>query len=334
MKEKIHNNDLLIKGYVDEKIDPKIHLSDEIIKLKKDKNAVILAHYYQDGSIQDIADFVGDSLYLSQQAAKTKADMIVFCGVHFMAETAKILCPDKKVILPDLNAGCSLANSCNPELFKQFISKYPDHIVISYINTTAEIKALSDIICTSSNAVQIVNSIAENKKIIFAPDRNLGNYIEGVTGRKMVIWNGACHVHEEFSLERILEIKKEHPDAKIIAHPECSKPVLIVADYIGSTSALLNYTKKDSSDTYIVATESGILHQMRKANPLKNYIGAPPKDSTCGCNDCMYMKLNTMNKLYNCLKFELPEISVDEKLIEKAKASIDRMLEISEKLGL
>jgi quinolinate synthase len=319
---------------VDEKIDPKLHLSDEIIKLKKEKNAVILAHYYQDGKIQDIADFVGDSLYLSQQAAKTKADMIVFCGVHFMAETAKILCPDKKVILPDLNAGCSLANSCNPELFKQFISKYPDHIVISYINTTAEIKALSDIICTSSNAVQIVKSIPEHKKIIFAPDRNLGNYIEGITGREMVIWNGACHVHEEFSLERILELKNEHPKAKIIAHPECSKPVLIVADFIGSTSALLNYTKKDSSDTYIVATESGILHQMRKVNPLKQYIGAPPKDSTCGCNDCMYMKLNTMNKLYNCLKFELPEISVDVSLLEKARASIDRMLDISEKLGL
>ncbi len=334
MKEKIYNNDLLIKGYVDEKIDPGLHLSDEIFKLKKEKNALILAHYYQDGKIQDIADFVGDSLYLSQQAAKTKADMIVFCGVHFMAETAKILCPEKKVVLPDLNAGCSLANSCNPELFKQFISKYPDHIVISYINTTAEIKALSDIICTSSNAVQIVNSIPKNKEIIFAPDKNLGNYIEGVTGRKMVIWNGACHVHEEFSLERILELKKEHPDAKIIAHPECSKPVLIVADYIGSTSALLNYTMKDSSDIYIVATESGILHQMRKANPLKKYIGAPPKDSTCGCNDCMYMKLNTMNKLYNCLKFELPEISVQENLLEKAKASIDRMLEISEKLGL
>lgn len=334
MKEKIYNNDLLIKGYVDEKIDLGLHLSDEIFKLKKEKNAVILAHYYQDGKIQDIADFVGDSLYLSQQAAKTKAEMIVFCGVHFMAETAKILCPDKKVVLPDLNAGCSLANSCNPELFKQFISKYPDHTVISYINTTAEIKALSDIICTSSNAVQIVNSIPKNKEIIFAPDRNLGNYIEGVTGRKMVIWNGACHVHEEFSLERILEIKKEHPNAKIIAHPECSKPVLIVADYIGSTSALLNFTIKDASDTYIVATESGILHQMRKANPLKEFIGAPPKDSTCGCNDCMYMKLNTMNKLYNCLKFELPEIKVQENLLEKAKASINRMLEISEKLGL
>lgn len=334
MKEKIYNNDLLIKGYGDEKIDSGLHLSDEIFKLKKEKNAVILAHYYQDGKIQDIADFVGDSLYLSQQAAKTKAEMIVFCGVHFMAETAKILCPDKKVVLPDLNAGCSLANSCNPELFKQFISKYPDHTVISYINTTAEIKALSDIICTSSNAVQIVNSIPKNKEIIFAPDRNLGNYIEGVTGRKMVIWNGACHVHEEFSLERILEIKKEHPNAKIIAHPECSKPVLIVADYIGSTSALLNFTIKDASDTYIVATESGILHQMRKANPLKEFIGAPPKDSTCGCNDCMYMKLNTMNKLYNCLKFELPEIKVQENLLEKAKASINRMLEISEKLGL
>ncbi len=334
MNKKIYNNDLLIKGYVDEQIDPRIHIADEINKLKKDKNAVILAHYYQEAKIQDIADFVGDSLYLSQQAAKTNADMIVFCGVHFMAETAKILCPDKKVVLPDLNAGCSLANSCRPEDFKSFLEKYPNHTVVSYINTTAEIKALSDIICTSSNALQIVNSIPENEEIVFAPDRNLGNYIEGLTGRKMVIWNGACHVHEEFSLERILEVKKQYPEAKFIAHPECTKPILIVADFIGSTSALLNYTRRDSTNTYIVATESGILHQMKKSNPLKNFIGAPPKDSTCGCSDCIYMKLNTMNKLYNCLKFELPEISVEKNLLIKAKSSIQKMLEVSEKLGL
>jgi quinolinate synthase len=334
MNKKIYNNDLLIKGYVDEQIDPRIHIEDEINKLKKEKNAVILAHYYQDARIQDIADFVGDSLYLSQQAAKTDADMIVFCGVHFMAETAKILCPEKKVVLPDLNAGCSLANSCRAEDFKQFLDKYPNHTVVSYINTTAEIKALSDIICTSSNAVQIVNSIPENEEIVFAPDKNLGNYIEGITGRKMIIWNGACHVHEDFSLERILEVKKQYPDAKIIAHPECTKPILIVADFIGSTSALLNFTKRDSANTYIVATESGILHQMRKSNHLKNYIGAPPKDSTCGCSDCIYMKLNTMNKLYNCLKFELPEIILEKDLLIRAKSSIQKMLEISEKLGL
>jgi quinolinate synthase len=251
-----------------------------------------------------------------------------------MAETAKILSPTKKVILPDLNAGCSLADSCKSEDFREFLNKYPNHKVISYINTTAEIKALSDIICTSSNAVQIIESIPENEKIVFAPDRNLGNYIESITGRKMVIWNGACHVHEEFSVERILDLKKVYPSAKIIAHPECYKPVLILADYIGSTSALLNYTLKKDADTFIVATESGIIHQMQKANDKKLFIPAPPKDSTCGCIDCMYMKLNTLKKLYNCLKFELPEIKVEDDLRIKAESSIIRMLEISEKLGL
>ena len=334
MIKSINNNSLLIKGFVDVDVSPKIDVKSEINRLKKEKKAVILAHYYQEPKVQDIADFVGDSLYLSQQAAKTDAEMIVFCGVHFMAETAKILSPDKKVILPDLNAGCSLADSCKAEDFSAFLKNYPKHKVVSYINTTAEIKALSDIICTSSNAVQIVQSIPENEKIVFAPDRNLGNYIEGITGRKMVIWDGACHVHEEFSLERILELKREYPKAKIIAHPECVKPVLIVADFIGSTSALLKYAVKDDAETYIVATESGIIHQMRKANPSKNYIAAPPKDSTCGCSDCMYMKLNTMNKLYNCLKFELPEIHVEEELRKKAERSIIRMLDISAKLGL
>jgi quinolinate synthase len=334
MIKNIYNNDLLKKGYLDVEIDPKLDLISEINKLRKEKKAVILAHYYQDGKIQDIADFVGDSLYLSQQAAKTTAEIIVFCGVHFMAETAKILSPQKKVLLPDLNAGCSLADSCNEEDFKEFLKRYKDHIVISYINTTAEIKALSDIICTSSNAVQIIESVPENKKIVFAPDRNLGNYIESITGRKMVIWNGACHVHEQFSLERIVALKKVYPTAKVIAHPECNKPVLIIADYIGSTSALLKYTLKDAANIFIVATESGIIHQMRKANPQNIFIAAPPNDSTCGCSDCIYMKLNTLKKLYNCLRFELPEIKVEEDLRYKAESSIRKMLEISDKLGL
>lgn len=334
MKKKIYNNDLLIKGYVDEEIDPKIDIKHEINLLRKKKNAVVLAHYYQEAEIQDMADFIGDSLYLSQQAAKTKADIIVFCGVHFMAETAKILAPDKKVLLPDLNAGCSLADSCKAEDFSVFLKKYPNHKVVSYINTTAEIKALTDIICTSSNAVQIIESIPSNEKIVFAPDKNLGNYIQSLTGREMVIWDGACHVHEQFSLERILELKAQYPEAKIIAHPECNKPILIVADFIGSTSALLKFTQKDNADTFIVATESGIIHQMKKANPQKKYIPAPPSDYSCNCSDCMYMKLNTVKKLYNALLFEMPEIVVEEELLLKARSSITRMLEISEKLGL
>jgi quinolinate synthase len=334
MNKKIYNNEMLIKGYLDFEIDKKLNLPDEINILRETKKAVILAHYYQDGEIQDIADFVGDSLYLSQKAAKTKAEIIVFCGVHFMAETAKILSPSKKVLLPDLNAGCSLAESCSTKDFSNFLKQYPNHIVVSYVNTSAEIKALSDIICTSSNAVQIIESISLNEKIVFAPDKNLGNYIEGITGRKMVIWNGACHVHEAFSLERIIDLKKDYPASKIIAHPECNKQVLIIADYIGSTSALLRYTKDDESNIFIVATESGIIHQMRKINPMKTFIAAPPKDMTCGCNDCSYMKLNTLKKVYNCLKYELPEITVEEGLRKKAELSIRRMLEISEKLGL
>ncbi len=251
-----------------------------------------------------------------------------------MAETAKILSPEKKVLIPDLNAGCSLADSCPPDEFKTFVEKYPGYTVISYVNTTAEIKALTDIICTSSNAMQIVESLPEDEKIIFAPDRNLGNYIKSMTGRDMVIWQGACHVHEEFSLERILEIKEKEPDAKIIAHPECEKPILIIADHIGSTSSLLNYTKKDDAMKYIVATESGIIHQMKKSNPDKTFIPAPPKDSTCACNDCNFMKLITIKKLYNCLKYELPEVKVDEEIRKKAVHSIKRMLEISERLGI
>ncbi len=322
------------KGFIDEEIDKDIDVIKEIDRLRREKNAIILAHYYQEGEIQDIADFVGDSLALSQQAEKTNADIILFAGVHFMAETAKILSPEKKVLIPDLNAGCSLADSCPTDEFKSFIEKYPGYTVISYVNTTAEIKALTDIICTSSNAMQIVNSLPEEEKIIFAPDRNLGNYIKSVTGRDMVIWQGACHVHEEFSLERILEIKENEPDAKIIAHPECEKPILIVADHIGSTSSLLNYTKKDDAKKYIVATESGIIHQMKKSSPEKTFIPAPPKDSTCACNDCNFMKLITIKKLYNCLKYELPEIKVNEDIRKKAVHSIKRMLEISKRLGI
>ena len=322
------------KGFVDLNVDPETDIPSEINRMRKEKNAVILAHYYQEPDIQDIADFVGDSLALSQQAEKTDADIIVFAGVHFMAETAKILSPEKKVLLPDLNAGCSLADSCPPKEFKKFIEKHPDHTVISYVNTTAEIKALTDIVCTSSNAMQIVDSLPEDEKIIFAPDRNLGNYIKSVTGRDMVIWQGACHVHEEFSLERILEIKKNEPDAKIIAHPECEKPILLVAEHIGSTQSLLNYTQTDDGEKFIVATESGIIHQMQKASPTKTFIPAPPKDSTCACNDCNFMKLITIKKLYNCLKYELPEVNVEREIREKAVHSIKRMLEISKKLDI
>jgi quinolinate synthase len=334
MNSLLYNNRLLKKGFLEMPIDPGLNLIDEIDRMKKEKNTVILAHYYQEGKIQDLADYVGDSLYLSQQAARTDADIILFCGVHFMAETAKILSPSKKVLLPDLKAGCSLADSCPKDDFEIFLKKYPDHTVISYVNTTAEIKALSDIICTSSNAVQIVQSLPESEKIVFAPDKNLGNYIAGITGRPMVIWDGACHVHEAFSLERILELKKLHPEAKIIAHPECNKPVLIVSDFIGSTSALLNFVKKDKGKSYIIATESGILHQMRIACPDKMFLAAPPKDVTCGCSDCSFMKLNTVSKVYNTLKYEAPEVFVKEALRMKAEKSIRRMLEISEKLGL
>jgi len=327
-------SDLHKYGYLNIKINGKIDIKAEINRIKKEKNAVILAHYYQTGDIQDIADFVGDSLDLSRKAANTNADIIVFSGVHFMAETAKILSPAKKVIIPDLNAGCSLADSCPHEEFEKFIKKYSDHTVISYVNTTAEIKALTDIVCTSTNALEIINSLPEDEKIIFAPDKNLGNYIKSLSGRDMIIWDGACHVHEEFSLEKILELKNKYPEARIIAHPECKKPVLIVADHIGSTSSLLKYTIADKSKKYIVATESGIIHQMKKASPDKTFIPAPPKDSTCGCNDCNYMKLNTLEKIYTCMKYELPEIIIDESIRKRAEKPILRMLEISEKLGL
>ncbi len=327
-------NDIKEKGFLDIHIDRSLNLVEEINKLRKEKNAVILAHFYQEADIQDIADYIGDSLGLAQQAAKTNADIILFAGVHFMAETAKILSPGKKVILPDLNAGCSLAESCQPKDFKKFIKKHPEHIVISYVNTSVGIKALTDIVCTSTNAVQIVESLPENQKIIFAPDKNLGNYINSITGKNMLLWDGVCTVHEKFSLEKILLLKKENTKAKIIAHPECEKPLLTISDFIGSTSALLNYTQKDKSDTFIVATESGILHQMKKESPGKNFIPAPPNDSTCACNDCEYMKLNTMKKLYICLKYELPEVTVDESIRKKALLPINKMLEISRKFNL
>jgi quinolinate synthase len=282
----------------------KSEIVKEIADLKREKNAIILAHYYQTGDIQDIADFIGDSLGLSQKAAANDADIILFAGVRFMAETAKILAPEKKVLLPDMMAGCSLADSCKPDEFKKFIDENPGRTVISYVNTTAEIKALSDIICTSSNAVQIVESLPVDEKIIFAPDRNLGNYVQNKTGRDMVIWNGTCYVHEEFSLEAIINLKEIYPDAKVIVHPECEMPIRLVADFIGSTSSLLSFTKKDSSETYIVATEPGIIHQMQKANPEKKYIPVPPIDSTCGCSECSFMKLITLEKILNCLKNE------------------------------
>jgi quinolinate synthase len=310
------------------------NLIEGINRLRKEKNAVILAHYYQEAEIQDIADFIGDSLALSQQAAKTEADIIVFAGVHFMAETAKILSPKKKVLLPDLGAGCSLADSCPAPEFEVFCRNHPDHTVISYVNTTAAIKALSDIICTSSNAVEIVNSLPVNEKIIFGPDKNLGNYVNSISGRNMLVWNGACHVHEEFSLERILDLKNQHPEAKIIAHPECKKPILLVSEHIGSTASLLKFVQTDSANTYIVATETGILHQMRKTCPHKTFIPAPPSDSTCACNDCKYMKIITLQKIYDSLVSELPEITVPEPLCTKALKPIARMLDISAKLGL
>jgi quinolinate synthase len=306
----------------------------EIKRLKTEKNAIILAHYYQTGDIQDIADFVGDSLALSQKAASNSADIILFAGVKFMAETAKILAPEKKVLLPDLNAGCSLADSCKASDFKKFLKDNPGRTVVSYVNTTAEIKALSDIICTSSNAVQIVESLPAEEKIIFAPDRNLGNYVLNKTGRDMIIWNGTCHVHEEFSLEAILRLKKENPSAKIIVHPECELPVRMVADFIGSTSSLLQFIRKDPGNCYIVATEAGIIHQMKKKNPEKYYIPAPPRDSTCGCSECSFMKLITIEKILNCLQSEKPEILIDKRILMKAQKPIKRMIEISEKLGL
>jgi len=321
-------------GFISEKIPEGIDLKKEIIKLKKEKNAIILAHFYQEDDIQEIADYVGDSLGLAQQAENNTADIIVFAGVHFMAETAKILCPEKKVLIPDLQAGCSLADSCPPDEFKKFIEANPGHTVISYVNTSAAIKMLTDIVCTSSNAVQIIESLPKDEKIIFAPDRNLGSYISKKLNREMVIWDGACTVHEKFSLEKILALKAENPTAKILAHPECTEPVLLVSDYIGSTSQMLEFSKKDEAQKYIVATESGILFKMRLASPQKEFIPAPPNDSTCACNDCEFMRLITLEKIYNTLKYELPSVELEDEVIEKAKKPIVRMLEISKQFGL
>ena len=304
-------------------------LKEAITRLKKEKKAVILAHYYQQGPIQDIADHIGDSLALARYAATLDdARIVVLCGVHFMGETAKLLCPDKKVLVPDADAGCSLADSCPADDFKKFIEEHPGHTVISYVNTSVEVKALTDILVTSGNALKIVNSLPEDEKIIFGPDRNLGNYINSVTGRKMLLWDGACHVHEKFSVEKIIELKKQHPGAKVLVHPECKRPVVLLADKVGSTAALLEYAKNSDADEFIVATESGILHQMRKDCPEKTFIPAPPDDATtCGCNDCSFMKLNTLEKLYRCLRDETPEITVDPALAEAALRPIERMLE-------
>lgn len=321
------------KGFLDMDIEPGLDLFHEIEILKKEKNAIVLAHYYQEPDIQDIADYIGDSLGLAQQAEKTEADMIVFAGVHFMAETAKILNPSRKVVLPDINAGCSLADSAPAPAFKAFKEAHPDHIVISYINCTAEIKALSDIICTSSNAEKVIESVPASTPIIFAPDKNLGAWLNKKTGRNMLLWNGACMVHEIFSLEKIIRLKARHPKAKMIAHPECEDPVLQQADFIGSTSQLLKYVVKDDAKEFIVATETGILYQMQKDAPTKTLIPAPPNNS-CACNDCPHMKLNTLEKVYLCMKFELPEITMEESLRLASLKPIQRMLEISKAAGL
>jgi quinolinate synthase len=329
----VDNTEIQKKGFYDVEVDPTLDLFEEISKLKKEKNAIILAHYYQDPDIQDIADFVGDSLGLAQQAAKTNADIILFAGVHFMAETAKILCPNKKVILPDLNAGCSLSDSAPAPLFSEFKKKYPDHQVVTYVNCSAALKTMSDVIVTSKNAVAIVNSFPKEQPLIFAPDKNLGAYINHLTGRNMVLWNGSCMVHEIFNHKKIADYMKEHPDAELIAHPECDASVLSLAKYIGSTYGLLEYTKKSPALKFIVATEPGILHQMRLASPRKTFIPAPTNHS-CACNNCPHMKLNTLEKVYICLKYEVPELTLDEETIQKAYVPIQRMLEISAKLGL
>lgn len=321
-------------GHIVEPINPELNLIDEINRLKKEKNAVILCHYYATGDLQDIADFIGDSLQLAKMAEKTDADIIVFVGVHFMAETAKIINPSKKVILPDTKAGCSLADSAPLNEFNTFKAKYPDHKVISYINCSAELKTVTDIVCTSSNAVRIVESFPKEQKLIFGPDKNLGNYLNSITGRDMILWNGACIVHEKFSVEKIVALMDEYPEADFIAHPECERPVLLLAKHIGSTSSLLNYVNNSAKNVFIVATESGILHQMKKANPNKTFIPAPANDATCACNDCEYMKLNSMQKLYTCLKYELPEVQLSEELIEQAKKPIINMIELSNKLGI
>ena len=324
----------LEKGFIDEPVPEQIDIKAEIRRMCKEKNALIMAHYYTEGVIQEVADFIGDSLALAQKAATTGADIIVMCGVHFMGETNKILCPNKKVLIPDLNASCSLAESCPADEFERFVMAHPGHTVVSYVNTTAGTKAVTDVVVTSSNAKQIVDSLPKDAPIIFGPDWNLGNYINSLTGRHMVLWNGACHVHEKFSVEKILKLKKLHPEAKILVHPECKGPVVNIADKVGSTAALLKFSIDDEAQTFIVATESGILNEMQRLAPHKTFIPAPPDDSTCACNECNYMKLITLNKLYNCLKYEWPYIEVQPEVALKAIKPIERMLEISKQLGL
>jgi quinolinate synthetase complex, A subunit len=324
----------LENGFIDEPIPEQIDIKAEIRRMCKEKNALIMAHYYTEGVIQEVADFIGDSLALAQKAATTDADIIVMCGVHFMGETNKILCPNKKVLIPDLNASCSLAESCPADEFERFVMAHPGHTVVSYVNTTAGTKAVTDVVVTSSNAKQIVDSLPKDAPIIFGPDWNLGNYINSLTGRHMVLWNGACHVHEKFSVEKILKLKKQHPEAKILVHPECKGPVVNIADKVGSTAALLKFSIDDEAQTFIVATESGILNEMQRLAPHKTFIPAPPDDSTCACNECNYMKLITLNKLYNCLKYEWPYIEVQPEVALKAIKPIERMLEISKQLGL
>lgn len=324
----------LKRGYADEPVDKTLDLKKEIRSLCKEKNAVVLGHFYQADEIQEIADFIGDSLALAQWAAKTPADIIVMCGVHFMGETAKILCPDKKVLIPDLNAGCSLADSCPADDFARFVEEHPDHKVISYVNTSAAVKAVTDVVVTSTNARQIVESFPEDQQLIFGPDRNLGNYINSVTGRNMLLWNGACHVHERFSVGKILELKKQYPDAQILVHPECKGAVAKLADKVASTAGLLKFAAASDKKDFIVATESGILYEMRKKCPGKNFIPVPPEDGSCACNECNFMRLNTLEKLYNTLRFEWPEVQVPHDIAEKAVKPIERMLEISAKLGL
>ena len=322
------------KGYVDEPIEEGIDLREEILRLKKERNAIIMAHYYQREEIQQLADYIGDSLALAQLAAKTDAPVIVLCGVHFMGETAKILSPDKTVIVPDLSAGCSLADSCPADEFEKFVKEHPDHTVISYVNTSAAVKAVTDVVVTSGNAKEIVSSLPQDEKIIFGPDRNLGNYINSITGREMLLWDGACHVHEKFSVAAIVDLKREHPEAKVLVHPECPKPVRIMADKVGSTAALLKYSVESESKEFIVCTESGILIEMQRRCPDKTFIPAPPEDGTCACNECEYMKLITLEKLYNSLKFMAPEIEVDPVIAERAVRPIQRMLDISRELGI
>ena len=326
MNENLLNKDL---GFIDIPFDEKLDIKEEIKRLCKEKNAVIMAHYYQPDEVQDIADNIGDSLALAQMAKKTDADIILICGVNFMGETAKILCPEKKVLVPDLKAGCSLSDSCPADKLEYFIKKHPGYTVVSYVNTSAEVKALTDICVTSTNAKKIINNLPKDEKIIFGPDRNLGNYINSSCNRDMLLWNGACDVHEKFSLEKIIKLKEKYRDAEVLAHPECKKHVLLVADYIGSTKGIIDYVNKSEKKTFIIATESGVIHEMRKRNPEKEFIPVPPDDSSCACNECAYMRLTTLKKIYNALKYEQPEIKVRESIRKKAEKSIIRMLELS-----